>query len=284
MTHYATLGVNEKASADEIKIAFRKLAKEHHPDRGGNAETFQKINEAYETLSDNDKRAYYDHTLKNPQMQFNQHGFHFTHNFHNIDPFEHINEEFSRMFGFNFRTAHQVPRNRNIRIQVELEFLETLESSQKTIQYNLSNGTETITLDLPAGIQDNSVLEISGRGDNANSAVPRGHLEVIVKVKSHPHFIRIDDHILRELTIDCFQAIVGMELEIDTPRGKKLLFKIPAGTQSGTQFGINDEGFMRNNRTFGKLIIKVNVMIPTALTEAQIKLVKQIQQLKPINT
>jgi len=277
MTHYATLGVAETATPEEIKSAYRKLAKQHHPDLGGDVTKFQQISEAYETLADVDKRAHYNHQLRNPQPQFQNH-------FQNdAEVFNHINQQFSQMFGFNFMHP-QTPRNRNIRIQLELNFLETLDICQKTIEFNLSNGSERITIDLPAGIADQTVLQMAGRGDNAIQSVPRGTLEVIVKVIPHPKFSRLDDHIISDITIDCFQAILGYDLELDTPRGKKISLKIPAGTQNGTQFGITDEGFVRPSRSMGKFIIRINVMVPTALTSEQLNLVHQIQAIKPINT
>ena len=276
MTHYSTLGVADTATPEEVKLAYRKLAKQHHPDLGGDVAKFQQVSEAYETLADADKRAHYDHQLRNPQPQFH-------HNF-NDHIFNDINDHFSQMFGFNFRHAQQAPRNRNIRIQLELDFLETLDICQKTIEFILSNGSERITLDLPVGITDQTVLQMAGRGDNAIISVPRGMLEVVIRVRPHPKFNKLDDHVITDVTIDCFQAITGHEIEMPTPRGKTIRLAIPSGTQSGTQFGITDEGFMRSNRTIGKLIVKVNVMIPTALTKEQINLVQQIQLIKPVNT
>lgn len=281
MTHYDTLEVANTATPEEIKSAYRKLAKQHHPDLGGDVNQFQKISEAYEILTDNDKKAHYDYSLKNPHI--NQHRNNSVFN----DPhdiFNHINNEFSHMFGFNFRHP-QTPRNRNIRIQIELDFLDTLDNIEKTIEYKLSSGaTETITLNFAAGINDNTIIQIQGRGDNTNTAVPRGALEIVVKVKPNSKFVRIEEHLMTEITIDCFQAILGHDLELDTPRGKKILMKIPAGTQNGTQFGITDEGFSRANKSRGKLIVKINVLIPTALTKDQIVLIQQIVDLKPVNT
>jgi len=279
MTHYATLGVADTATPEEVKLAYRKLAKQHHPDLGGDVAKFQQISEAYETLADVDKRAHYDHQLRNPQPQFNQ-GF--PPGFEN-HMFNDINDHFSQMFGFNFRHP-QTPRNRNIRIQLEMDFLETLDVCQKTIEFNLTKGNERITLDLPAGINDQTVLQMAGRGDNAILTVPRGTLEVVIRVKPHPKFNKLDDHVLSDITIDCFQAIIGVEYEIDTPRSRRIKLMIPPGTQSGTQLGITDEGFIRQNRTYGKFIIRINVMIPSALTKDQLSLVQQIQQIKPINT
>jgi curved DNA-binding protein len=287
MTHYETLGVTDKATPEEIKAAFRKLAKQHHPDLGGDADKFQQINSAYEILSDPDKRAHYDYMLRRPQNQSNDpNGFGWEFNFNQGNPndiFGDINDQFSQMFGFNFRHP-QTPRNRNIRMHLEMDFVDTLDPVQKTFEYKISNGEETITIDLPAGIQDNTVFQLAGRGDNGNPAVPRGNLEIVVKVKPHPRFTRVDDHVLTEITIDCFQAIIGTAVELDTPRGKKIQLSVPAGIQNGTQLGITDEGFTRQNKTRGKLIVKINVMIPTALTKEQLNLVQHIQSLKPVNT
>jgi curved DNA-binding protein len=290
MTHYATLGVADTATPDEIKSAYRKLAKQHHPDLGGDVTKFQQISEAYEILADADKRAHYDHTLKHPQNQFhfnqgfNGGGFSFHHNF-NDDVFRDINDQFSQMFGFNVRTAQQAPRNRNIRIQIDLDFLDTLDSCERTIEYKIANGIETITLKLPAGIQNDTVFQMPGKGDNANPAVPRGNLEVVIKVKNNTKFTKLgDDHIFTERTIDCFQAVLGCDIDIETPRGKTIRLTIPVGTQNATQFGITDEGINRPNNTRGKLIVKINVKIPTALTSEQLDLIKQIQKLRPINT
>jgi len=279
MNYYDTLGLQMGAAPEEIKAAYRKLAKQHHPDSGGDVSKFQEVSNAYETLSDPNKRAQYDFQVNQPQGQPG-----FTFNFSHGDPMQDIHNHFSQMFGFNFTNAQQVPRNRNIRVQLDLDFIETLNPCQKTIDYNLSNGRETITLDIPAGIQDQSVFNVTGRGDNGNQQVPRGNLEVIIRVKPHPKFTRLDDHVFTEITIDCFQAILGHEMDIMTPRGRSIRLYIPAGTQHGAQMGITDEGFTRPNRTVGKLIVKINILIPTALTSSQMNLVQQINSTRPVNT
>lgn len=279
MNYYDTLGLQMGATPDEIKLAYRKLAKQHHPDSGGDVSKFQEVSNAYETLSDANKRSQYDFQLKHPnqghpgfQFEFNAGG----------NPFD-IHDQFSQMFGFNFTHAQQIQRNRNIRVQVELEFLDTLNVCQRTFEYNLTNGREAITLDFPAGVTD-QIFQINGRGDNAIQNVPRGNLEVVLRVKPHPKFTKVDDHIMTEITVDCFQAILGYEYDLTTPRGRPIKLHIPPGTQHGTQLGVTDEGFQRQNRTVGKLIVKINVLIPTALTSEQINLLQQIKQLRPVNT
>ena len=289
MNHYETLGVAENASPEELKSAFRKLAKQHHPDMGGDQTKFQQINEAYSTLSDPNARAHYDHTRRNPPhnpFNHNPYGqaqhreFHF--NFGGgPDPMAAFHDQFFSQFGFNVR---QPARNRNLRINIDLDFLETLEPQTKIIEFKTSNSNDTIQLQIPAGIEHGNVFTVAGRGDDANTAIPRGNLEVQINVKGHSRFFRNGENIIEELTIDCFQAILGCNIPIILPSGKSIELNIPRGTQHQSQFGITDEGFPRQNGTRGKYVAKINILIPTALTQNQIDLISEIQRIKPINT
>jgi len=288
MSHYQTLGVAETASPEELKAAFRSLAKQHHPDMGGDQAKFQQINEAYSTLSDPNSRAHYDHTLRNPQPQFNhnpyaqaQHReFHF--NFGGgADPMSAFHEQFFNQFGFNVR---QPARNRNIRVNIDLNFLETLNPQTKVIEFRTANSIDTLQLQIPAGVENGNVFTIAGRGDDSNTAIPRGNLEVQINVQGHNRFFRNGENIIEDITIDCFQAIMGCNIPISLPSGKSIELNIPRGTQHQSQFGITDEGFPRQNGTRGKYIAKISVLIPSALTAQQLDLITEIQKIKPINT
>jgi DnaJ-class molecular chaperone len=289
MNHYQTLGVSENASPEELKAAFRTLAKKHHPDMGGDQGKFQQINEAYSILSDPSARAHYDHTLRNPQPQYNQaqhrgggNPFEFHFNFGGgPDPMAAFHEQFFNQFGFATR---QPPRNRNLRLVVEVDFLETLQPVNKILNYQTANSKETLQVDIPAGVEHGSVFTVVGRGDDANGAIPRGNLEIQVSVRPHLRFARHGENIIEEITIDCFQAIMGTSIPLHLPSGKYIELNIPAGTQHQSQFGITDEGFPRGNGTRGKYIAKLNILIPTALTEQQLQLISQIQKIRPINT
>lgn len=287
MTHYDTLGVNQNASADDIKSAFRKLAGEHHPDRGGDQARFKEINEAYNTLRDPQTRAQYDAQMRGGFNPFGNHPGHQAHG----NPFEfHFNmggghpfdmHEIFSQFGF----ANRAPqRNRNLRCEIELDFLETLNTVQKVIQYNTSQGPENLQIDIPAGVENNSMFTVHGRGDNAVPNIQRGNLEIIVRVRAHPRFQRNAENIFEDVTIDCFQAMRGTTLKLITPRNRTIELNIPAGTQNNSQFGVTDEGFPRHNGTLGKYIVRVNVLIPTALTREQLALVDEILKIRPINT
>jgi curved DNA-binding protein len=283
MNHYETLGVAKTATPEELKAAYRKMAKTHHPDLGGDTAKFQQITEAYETLSDPQKRAFYDHHGSRPNPGQAHPGnpfendFVFNHAFHDIfgDQFAHI---------FTHQTRQQ-PKNRNLRIIFEMDLLETLNDHNKVFDLRLSNGSDRIELGIPAGIRHDQVITVRGRGDNEFPNFPRGNLEIVIRVRPDDRFIRQDDNILTDVTIDCFDAILGVDLELDTPTEKRISMRVPAGTQNGTIFGITDEGFPtypKSNR--GKLLVRINVLVPKALTTEQILLVKEIQRSKPVNS
>ena len=282
MNHYETLGVAKTATPEEIKSAYRKLAKAHHPDLGGDTAKFQEITEAYETLSDPQKRAYYDHQGSRPHPGAQAHpgnpfenDFVFNHVFHDI-----FGDQFAHVF-----TQQRVQRNRNLRIVLEMDLLETLEEQIKIFDIRLSNGKEGMEVKIPAGIGDGQVISIKGKGDNEFPNVPRGNLEIAVKVRPHDRFQRQDNNILCDMTIDCFEAILGTDVELDCPSGKRISLRIPAGTQHGTVFGITDEGFPTYPKfTRGKLLVRINTLIPKNLTPDQIILVKEIQKKQPVNS
>jgi molecular chaperone DnaJ len=127
------------------------------------------------------------------------------------------------------------------------------------------------------------MFTVNGRGDNSNPAIPRGNLEVVLRVRPHERFQRNGENIFEDVTIDCLQAIVGHVLTLVTPTGRRIELNIPKGTQHSAQFAVTDEGFLRNNGTVGKYIIRVGVLIPTALTPDQLNLVREIQKIRPIN-
>lgn len=282
MTHYDTLGVMKTATPEELKSAYRKLVKEHHPDRGGDITKFQEISEAYETLTNVNKKAHYDYQLKQ------------THPSNNQSQYSKNTKSFFRDFEFTFSNDEgifksysdtQRIKNKNIRINLEIPFLDTLDEQIKFLDIKLSQGSETLEVKIPAGIENNTTLTLRNRGDNEHYHLPRGHLEIVVKVLSNDKFFRQGDNIVTDITIDCFEAIVGTEITLDTPQYKKISLKVPAGTQNNNIFGVTDLGFPTYPKnTRGKLLIKINVLVPKNLTNEQLVLIKEIIKLKPINS
>lgn len=262
MNFYDTLGVTKTSTQEEIKSAYRKLVMVHHPDKGGDKQKFIDISAAYDTLGDPRKRAEYDNPPSNPFEQF---GFSF-----DISDFHEI-------FGT------QVQRNKSIRTVVDLDFLETLNTKSVTVSIPLSSGTESVDLEVPAGVENGAMVSLRGYGDNANPKAPRGNLEILFKVKPHPSFQKINNNLVFEHTIDCIDAMLGTDVTVLLPlTNVKTKINIPAGTQNGTQFGIPNQGFPTINPYTGKIegrgkfIFKINIVVPT-LTGEQIEIIKSIR-------
>ena len=163
MNYYSVLGVPKNASDKDIKTAFRRLAKEHHPDRTGGDDTrFKQINEAYDTLKDPDKRSMYD----NPQRQ----------NSYNFNS-QNVNDIFSSFFG-NMQQRQR--RNANIGLSVKVS-LEDIAAGKNVVgRYALNSGKEEIaTIRVPKGIESGTTMRFQGLGDDSISQAPRGDLQEI---------------------------------------------------------------------------------------------------------
>jgi len=266
MDYYSTLGVDRNASPEEIKRAYRKLASQHHPDKGGDNAKFQDIQVAYDTLGNPDKRAQYD----NPQPQFNHGGG------NGFPPgFEDI---FSQMFGgggnpfFGQGFRQQQPRNRTLNIQTSITLEEAFRGKDLIATLGLPSGRDqTIEVKIPAGIVDGTTLRLAGMGDDSVPNVPRGDIHLTVNVQPHQRFQRQGDDLLCIADISCIDAMLGKNIFVDTIDGKTLETTIQPGTQHGQMLAANGYGMpkMNDNRYKGRLIINVNVTIPRNLTEEQ---------------
>jgi curved DNA-binding protein len=273
--HYKTLGVDRNANQDDIKKAYRKMAAQHHPDRGGDTAKFQEVQAAYETLSDEGKRAQYD----NPQPQgFNQFG--------GFPPgFEDV---FSQMFGGGGspfgdifgRAQHRQPqRNRNLNIQTAITLEEAY--SGKTIIANLqlpSGRDQVLEIKIPAGIQDGMTLRLANMGDDTIPNAPRGDIHLSVTVIPHNEFTRQGDDLIRTLQINCIDAMLGKTIYVNTIDGTRLEIKVPEGTQHGQVLSAAGYGMpkVNDNRFKGSLLLQINITVPKNLNNTQKELLKQI--------
>lgn len=276
--HYATLGVTKSATQDEIKKAFRKLASQHHPDKGGDTKKFQEIQAAYDTLGDPEKRAAYD----NPQPQFQGNPF----GGGGVPPgFEDV---FSQMFGGGnpfgdiFGRRHQQPqRNRNLSLQTLISLEDAHSGKELTVSVMLPSGREQICeIKIPRGIQDGTTLRLAGMGDDSIPNVPRGDIHLTVGIRPHAVFQRQGDDLIRRLEVNALDAILGKTYTIETIDKRVLEIKVNPGTQPGTMMAAHGYGMpnMNDNRFIGRMLIQVEVKIPTNLTE------EQLSKLREINT
>ena len=271
MNYYETLGVQKTSSPDEIKRACRKLASQHHPDKGGDTARFQEIQTAYETLSDPARRQQYD----NPQPQ-HQH-FNFSFDSGNLD------DIFGNFFGRGqnpFQHARQQPRrNRNVQARIQLGLQETLSDCRKTFNIQIDSGkSRTVDITIPRGITPGSTIRYPGLGDQMFENLPAGDLMLTVDVLRNPNFEVHGLDLITSLTLDCFDAILGSEQQIVGLDGKVFVIKTPAGCQQGTKLKISGEGLWQfQNDVKGNLFVRVNVSIPKNLTEEQVNLVRSIK-------
>jgi curved DNA-binding protein len=271
--YYSTLGVSKSANADEIKRAYRRMANQHHPDKGGDTEKFKEVEEAYRILSDPQKRNEYD----NPQPQFGgPGGFHF--HTGNMGGFEDIFAQFGGPFGDIFGRGRQPQRNRTLNIQTAITLEEAFYGKDLLATLGLPSGREqTIEVKIPAGIQDGTTLRLSGLGDDSIPGIPRGDLHLTVSIQPHPIFQRHGDDLVRTIDIDCIDAMLGKKISITTLDNKNLEVSVNPGTQPGQTLSVAGYGMpkMADPRFKGRLLVNVNVTIPQNLTADQKTLLEQ---------
>lgn len=256
MDHYSTLGVPKGASEQEIKSAYRKLAMQHHPDRGGDQAKFQQVQQAYDTLGDPQKRAQYD----NPQPQgFNHSGFQFHFN-NGGNPFEDI---FSQ-FGMGGHPFAQPRRNKDLRVELVLGVASTLNEQNKTISVQTTNGQrQTVQIDIPRGVRSGHSMRYGGLGDNMFDTLPRGDLYIHFVLQDEPNYRVEGDDLIYVCRINCLDAMMGVQAEIPTLENRVFRINITAGTRHGTKLRIPNQGlYLLNSEQRGNLIVDVDIDIP----------------------
>ena len=254
--HYATLGVPKTASADEIKRAYRKLASQHHPDKGGDKNKFQEVEQAYRILSDPQQRQAYD----NPQpdiggFQFNQGGFDF--------------DSIFDIFGARFTHPGQQRRPNYARMTLWVSLYDAATGGRRTVSVGTHTGTSTVEIDIPLGIEDGQGVQYSG--------LAPGGGDLIIQFRIHPNhnWQRNGQHLITEQTVSIWDLILGKEIEIVDIRNDRFLMNIPARTQPGTMLRMRGRGMPDRNGSRGDLLIRVNAQIPANIPEEIIQAIEQ---------
>lgn len=259
-TPYEVLGVSPGDSLDEIKSAFKKLAMLHHPDRGGDAEKFKEINNAYQMLTTPQKENVHVH--RGPG--FNQ-GFGF---------------DFNDIFNDIFRQQHQQRSNRNLRVSVAITLEEVQIGCEKTISLRLGNGKEKlISCKIPPGIDNGVTIRYYKVGDDTIPSVPPGDILVTIHIRQHSVFDRIPGtlNLIMIHTIGAFDAILGAKTSITTLDEKNLSVTIPEGIQPGTKIKIPNMGLTDSNNNRGDLYVAIDISVPQNLTDDQKKKLDEIR-------
>jgi len=256
MDHYITLGVPRTATADEIKKAYRKLAMEHHPDKGGDVNKFQEISTAYETLSNQDKRFQYD----NPQTR-QQHtpfgdappGFSF--NFNGFD----LNDLFGQ------RGQQQRP---SYRTRVTVSLVDVFNGAEQVLQLGTQQGTKVINIKIPQGIHTGSSIRYDNIMDD-------GSLLIEFVILPDLRFERQGDDLYANLPVSVLDLIVGNKTEFTTIDGKKLEVNIAPNTQPTQHIRLGGYGMTRSDGTRGNQILLLKPFIPANIDNEVIEAIKR---------
>lgn len=285
--YYAVLGVKRDATDKEIKSAYRRLAKKVHPDANKDDPTaeakFKELNEAYEVLSDTEKRQMYDRfgTIDPSAMPgaggFRQPGGAGTRvDFSETGGFGDISDILNQMFGRNAArgTRAQEPRSRvsypidgnDITSAVQISLQEAHDGPVRLI----SKGDRTLRANIPKGAATGTKVRLAGEGEPGINGGRPGDLYLVIEVEPNPLFTRDNDDLTVEVRVDMFTALLGGEVDVPT-LSRPIKLKIPAGTQSGRKLRVPGKGMphLKQPNEHGDLFARVLITVPDHLTDAQ---------------
>jgi len=292
--YYIILGVGKGASQEEIKQAYRKLAREHHPDMvdAANKESaekrFKEINEAYQVLGDSQKRSMYDQFgTADPNAGFGGQRGPFTYTYTNggespfgfgggdFDPFD-IFEEF---FGFRgFGGARRPKKGKNLHYEINISFRDAIFGLEKEI--NVESGK--VLIKIPSGVGDGTELRFAEKGMPGGAGMPNGDLFLTIRVAYPKEFRVINNNLVVVMELDAVKAILGDVVEIPVVDltqhnglGKAKLV-IPSGTQYGAQFVVRGKGLPRlGSKNQGDVLVQVLVVTTKKLSRKQKELLEE---------
>ncbi len=314
--YYSLLGVNQDASEREIKQAYRKLARKYHPDVNPGDKSaearFKQINEAYEVLSDKEKRQKYDQfgdqfaqagRQQTPFWDFGRAGGTQRFHFEEAD----LGSLFDDLFRSGTRSRRVRPRRgQDVDYPVEVTLEEAYHGTKRTITLRserpctgcqgtgriqnmpcsvcrgsgVISAVKRLEVKIPPGVKEGSRVRIVGKGKQSYAGEASGDLYLVVSVKTHRRFERRGDDLYEEVAVPLIIAVLGGEVQVPTLKGK-LALKIPAETQNGRAFRLARQGMPHlGDSAYGDLLARVSVILPTKFSEEEKKLFERLSQLR----
>lgn len=281
---YQTLGVAPNATPDEIKSAYRKLAKSYHPDVNANnpaaEEMFKRINEAYDTLKDPQKKAAYDYERANVRRgPYRTHmGGGFTRSSH-YNPYDSIYDDLEAMLRRASGRAYgfEQQKNKSINLTYKLTLEEVFNGKTTTLTYSAEGGPrQTVQITIPRSVEHGNRMRIQGKGDNSIPNAPPGDLIITFVVEPHSQFIRSGYNLGSAVRIDYIDAILGTKRAGTSICGTPIDIVVPPNTIPGDKLRIEGKGLYKPDGTRGDLFVELYIE-PPKLNSEQLELLRQIK-------
>ena len=265
--YYKILGVDRNATTEQIKQVYRRLAAKHHPDRGGDKQAFQEIQEAYSILGDDQKRNEYD----NPMPDMRQFHFH-----SGANGFEDI---FAN-FGFGFANQQRRPaRNRSINFNVNLTLEEVLYGKTVIGNIKLPSGRDQyIELQIPPGVGQGDTIRSHGLGDDTYQQLPKGDLIAVIREIRHPKFIRDGHDLHTRVSASVFDLLTGGAVKVETLDKKTLEITVPPNFSITNRLSCNGQGLpIPNTGRRGNLHVSLDIEVPM-LNDQDKDIIRQLKE------
>ena len=301
--YYKILGVNKNASADNIKKAYRKLARKLHPDLNPNDKEahkkFQELNEANEVLSDPEKRVKYDKYGENwkqgeeyekAQQQYQQQrgqqqwGGQRSQTFYTEGDFsdEDFSEFFHSMFGggFSHRSGGTDRRQKFKGADYQAELRLTLRQASRTHQQTLTINGKNVRITIPAGVANGQKIKLAGFGQPGQGNGPSGDLYITFIIEEDRDFKRLGDDLYAEINVDLYTAVLGGDVMINTLEGQ-VKMNIKPGTQPGSKLRLKGKGFpvYKKEDRFGDLYVSLKVLLPINISTEEKELFTRLSKI-----
>ena len=250
--YYSTLGVSRTATQDEIKRAFRKLASQHHPDKGGDTAKFQEIQAAYDTLGDSAKRQQYD----NPRPQFN-----------NFNPGGGPQFDFNtifNVFGTQFGQHQQRQQPAVSRANLTITLADVATGGKRTIGI----GQSTVEIEIPVGIADGDGIHYRGIGPHGSDLV------ITFRIAASSTWARQGSNLLTEHEVTIWDLILGSETVVKDLLGNEITIVVPKGTQPGARLRLRGRG-LPSRVGPGDMLVQIQAVIPKDIPKDLLEMIEQ---------